>query len=214
MVNPDFLHPLLRRYCEQNSSEASDLLKNVERSTFLNTPKPTDASDFLQGRLLSLISALMRPNLIVEIGTFTAYATIALAEGLADGGKIITIESNQALSPLHKRHLCDAGLLSRVDIWYGKALDLVGMLPDKIDMLFIDAAKKEYKYYYEALLDKIKKGGLIIADNVLWKGKVLDPDGDSIALALDEFNKMVARDDRVEMFILPYRDGLSFIRKK
>jgi predicted O-methyltransferase YrrM len=208
------LDPLINRYCEKHSSQVDKSILDIERSTYLNTVKPKDASDFIQGRLLSTLSHLMTPSFIVEVGTFTGYATICLAEGLAPHGRILTIESNDKLAPLIEEHLKMSEICDKVKVVFGRALDILPSIDQMIDILYIDAAKKEYQTYFDQMIDKVRSGGLIIADNVLWKGKVLDDVKDAMATSLDSFNQYVANDDRVEAFILPYRDGLSIIRKK
>lgn len=214
MNNQHPIEPLINRYCEAHSSRSDQWIYDIQRSTHLHTVKPTDASDFIQGRLLSTLSHLMAPTFIVEIGTFTAFATVCLAEGLAPNGKILTIESNTALEELILQHLRMSGLQDKVELVFGKAAEILPSIDRDIDMVYIDAAKKEYQVYFDMVIDKLKSGGLIIADNVLWKGEVLVQDKDAMAASLDQFNKTVADDDRVEAFILPYRDGLSIIRKK
>lgn len=207
--------PLSNRYCEQMSSAYGDrILSDIERSTFLNTVKPFDASDFIQGRLLSTLSHLIQPNQIVEIGTFTAYASICLAEGLQQNGTLYTIEAKGGLVELIAEHIELASREKQINVLNGKALEILPQIEGPIDMVFIDAAKQEYVLYYDMLIDKVRGGGLIIADNVLWKGEVWADDRSKLAKALHSFNEKVSRDKRVESFILPYRDGLSIMRKK
>ena len=207
--------PLIQRYCEKMSSRSDDpILYTIERNTFLNTVKPFDASDYLQGRLLSLLSNLIRPSLIIEIGTFTAYATVCLAEGLASEGRLITIEEKKELRSLIQGHIDLCTQSNQIEVKFGKALEILHTIDVRIDLVFIDAAKKEYKEYYNLLIDKVRPGGLIIADNVLWKGEVVHSNKTNMAESLDQFNQMIAQDERVEAFILPYRDGLLMIQKK
>jgi len=173
-----------------------------------------DASDMLQGRLLSLFSHLLRPKLIIEIGTFTAYATGCLAEGLTQDGRIISIENNRTHASTIEEHLNKLGLEEVVDMRYGEAQDILKTVLDPIDLVFIDAAKHEYAAFYNLIIDQLRSGGVILADNTLWKGRVLEEEKDRMATSVHAFNKMVHEDPRVEVMILPYRDGLSIIRKK
>ncbi len=208
------IDPVLRRYCEAFSTPASESLLKVESSTHLKTTKPRDATDHIQGRLFSMLSHLVTPKCILEIGTFTAYATICLSEGLAPGGKIITIEKNERLVPLIKHHLSLSGISDVVDIKIGSALEILPQINEVIDLAFIDAQKREYADYYTLIIDKVRTGGLILVDNTIWKGKKLLSEQDHMTTAIHDFNTMIAKDPRVEVILLPYRDGVSIIRKK
>ncbi len=202
----------LRYYAERMCSLTDVALDKIAQSTFLHTVKPFDASDHIQGRLLSLFSKLLQPKLVVEIGTFTGYGTYCLAEGLDADGQVITIEHDPKRIELIEHHL--QAIENKIEIINQSAIAVIDNIQGPIDLLFIDAAKREYLSYYENLLPKMRSGGLIIADNTLWKGEVIDEDKSNIAEALDRFNSVVAADDRVEVVILPYRDGLSLIRVK
>ena len=207
------IDPILRKYCEDHSSKESELLTEIERFTHLNTVKRLDASDKIQGRLLSFISHLVRPSLIVEIGTFTAYATGCLAEGLASGGKILSIENDAKFEPMIREHLKLLNLEDKVDLIMGDALDILPKISAPIDLVFIDAAKYEYEAYFNLVIDKMPSGGIILADNILWKGRVLKMQKDKMTQAIHSFNQSIATDKRVQVVILPYRDGISLIRK-
>jgi predicted O-methyltransferase YrrM len=204
--------PKLRYYAEQRCSSTHGTLAEIAQTTFLATVKPFDASDHIQGRLMSLFSKLIQPSLIVEIGTFTGYGTYCLAEGLSADGKVITIEHDPLRIDLIQQNL--RTIADRVELINESAKKAITNIDGPIDILFIDAAKREYLNYYETLLPKMRPGGLIIADNILWKGEVARENKSTIAKALDEFNAVVAADDRVEVVVLPYRDGLSLIRVK
>lgn len=204
---------LTRRYCEALSSPDLPIMEKIQRSTHLNTPKPQDASDPIQGRLLGLLSQILSPQLILEIGTMSAYATIHLAQGLRDGGRLISIEANTDLAPLITQHLEWSQLQDRIEIQYGQALDIIPTINERIDILYMDAAKRQYRQYFDMLLHQINRGGLIIADNVLWKGEVTHSHQSTMARSLDEFNRYVRSRPEVEILILPYRDGLSIMRK-
>jgi len=205
---------LIRRYSEEHSSELPEFFNQILISTHLNTTYPDMASDQIQGRLLALLSNLLRPDLIVEVGTFTAYGTTFLAQGLSSKGKIITIEKNEDLKPLINKHLNLAGIHNKVEIKYGEALDILPQIQGSIDLAFIDANKGEYNNNYELIVKKVRSGGLIITDNTLWKGKVLEKEKNTKTNAIHNFNQMAASDSRVETLLLPYRDGLTIIRKK
>jgi len=208
------LDPILRIYCETHSSPARKELNDIERKTNLTQVKRMDASDMLQGRILSLFSHLLRPNLIVEIGTFTAYATGCLAEGLGTDGKIISIENKELHRSTILDHLGKLGITDRVEMRFGDAQPILKEITDPIDLVFIDAAKHEYADFFNLVIDKVKVGGVIIADNTLWKGRVLEEEKDRMATSVDEFNKSMLADHRVDVLVLPYRDGISIIRKK
>lgn len=208
------IDPLLRRYCEQWSTTESEELAFVEKYTHLNTVKRHDASDTLQGRIISFICHLIKPKLIVEIGTFTAYATGCLAEGLAPDGKIISIEQETLFQPLIDQNLKKLNIEDRVDMMFGNALTILPKITEPIDLIFIDGAKYEYEDYFDLTIDKLKTGGVILADNILWKGRVLKEDMDKMTSAMHHFNIKMKNDPRIEVVILPYRDGISMIRKK
>lgn len=208
------IDPLLRIYCETWSSDENPALLDLERNTNLHTVKRLDASDKIQGRLISFISHILRPKLIVEVGTFTAYATGCLAEGLANNGKIISIEHNELFREAIKENLERLGISDKVDLRIGDAKEILPDIVGPIDLLFLDAAKYEYNNYFNATIDKVRSGGVILADNTLWKGRVLEKEKDRQSQRMHEFNVKISQDDRVELFILPYRDGLTIVRKK
>ena len=159
---------------------------------------------------------MIKPMHILEIGTFTGYATLCLAEGLKDKGKLITIDINEELAPRVLRYFEASEKNKQIQFMNGNALEIIPTLYEKFDLVFIDADKKNYSWYYDLIFDKVHSGGYIIADNVLWSGKVVEnkerKDADTIAM--DEYNKKVASDNRVEAFLLPLRDGLNICRKK
>lgn len=213
MLSSDFRRNLIR-YCEDHSSDESDLLYHLRRETYLKTMAPQMLSGHLQGNLLRMISAMVRPSYVVEIGTFTGYATLCLAEGLVDNGRLITIEANPELAFIAKPAFEKSPYASRIEALQGDAKQIIDGLEGGIDLLFIDAGKKDYELYYDALFDKVRPGGFILADNVLWDGKVVSNPSDSMTKVLMQFNQKIKDDKRVEKVILPFRDGLSIIRKK
>jgi predicted O-methyltransferase YrrM len=172
-------------------------------------------SGHLQGRLLALLSTLVKPKRVLEIGTFTGYATLCLAEGLPPEGKIITIEVNEELEKRLHRYFKAAGYHPQIDLRIGNAMQVIDTLEETFDLVFIDADKKNYLHYYQKIMPKVKIGGLVIADNVLWSGKVTTPieqmDKDTQAIHL--FNDFVKNDTSVEQILLPIRDGLYLIKK-
>ncbi|MDD3771532.1 MAG: O-methyltransferase [Weeksellaceae bacterium] len=206
----------LEDYLEKHTTPQSDLLKRLEKETFQKTTQPQMLSGNYQGRFLSLISKLIQPKNILEIGTFTGYSTLCLAEGLAKDGKIITIDRNEELMYLPKKHFIESEFSKQIEVRIGNALDVLEELNEAFDLVFIDADKSNYIHYYEKALEKMNSGAVILADNVLWYGKVLREAkaNDKDTLELKAFNEMVKNDNRVEVVVLPIRDGISLIRKK
>mgnify|MGYP000969594094 CR=1 FL=1 len=212
----DILSAELEKYLDRHRTSEMDLLKKLEKETFQKTTQPQMLSGGYQGRLLSLISKMIQPKTILEIGTFTGYATLCLAEGLPKEGKIITIDRNEELMYLPKKYFAESKFAEQIETKIGNALDVLDELEENFDLVFIDADKSNYINYYEKVLGKMNSGGIILADNVLWYGKVLEEPkpNDKDTLILKEFNELVAEDVRVETIILPIRDGISLIRKK
>lgn len=204
-----------KEYLNAHSTPASEALQWLERQTHLRTNHARMLSGREQGSLLSLISALAKPSCILELGVFTGYSTICLAEGLAPGGTIHAVEINDELEDLIREGYDRAGISDKVQLHFGDAREIIPTLDCRFDLVYIDANKREYPDYYRLVIDKVATGGLILADNVLWDGKVLqDPmPQDAQTKGIAAFNDMVAADPRVEVFILPVRDGLSIIRK-
>ena len=213
----EFIDPRIDQYAETHTSPESDVLAELNRETHLKVLQPRMLSGHLQGRLLSLISKIQGPKRILEIGTYTGYSAICLAEGMGEGGTIDTIDINEELRPLVVRYLEKAGLTDVVNLHYGRASEVLNNLQGPYDLVFIDADKSNYVAYYDAVIDKVSPGGIIIADNVLWSGKVLDGTDDSAdddTRTLREYNQKVLADDRVDNVLLPIRDGLMVARKK
>lgn len=204
---------LLHDYSERVSSAPPDYLHRLERETHLKTLAPQMLSGRLQGRLLALLSRLLRPQRILEVGTFTGYSALCLAEGLATGGELHTIEGNAEVAYLARRYFADAGMSDRIHLHLGDAVQLIPSLPGEFDLVFLDANKREYPRYYELVIERLRPGGLLLADNVLWSGKVLQPEADEDAAILDRFNRQLQSDSRLETLLLPVRDGLSISRK-
>jgi len=206
----------LENYLDQHYTPESDLFKNLESETFQKTTQPQMLSGGYQGRLLSLVSKIVKPKKILEIGMFTGYSTLCLVEGLESEGKIITIDRNEELLYLVKKYFEQSDYSNQIEIKIGNGLEVMDQLDlSEFDLFFIDADKSNYINYYEKIVKSAKSGAVILADNVLWYGKVLEETrgNDTDTAVLKEFNEMVSKDNRVEMLILPIRDGISLIRK-
>ena len=202
------------RYCEQHSTPADLVLYELERETYLKTLAPQMMSGKLQGQLLRFLSQMIRPQSILEIGTFTGYASICLAQGLSDKGILHTIEANPEYAYFGKKYFPKAGLTDQIIAHIGRAEKVIPKLPIQFDLAFIDAGKNDYASHYDLVFDKIRAGGYILADNVLWSGKVVQKEKDADTAVIRAFNEKVRQDDRVEKVMLPIRDGLFIIRKK
>lgn len=203
-------------YCEQWSAPPDTVLYELERETHLKTLAPQMLSGALQGQLLRLLSQLKRPSSVLEIGTFTGYATLCLVQGLAKGGRVRTIEANPELEYLIRKYLKKAGVEDRVELYIGDAMQVIPELPGTFDLVFIDAGKQYYQDYYGLIIDRVEPGGLIIADNVLWSGKVATElrETDADTQKLHAFNVSLQEDERVDNLLLPVRDGLLVARKR
>ena len=200
------------QYCNDHSSPQSSLLQEIERKTHLFTIAPQMLSGHIQGRLLSMISSLKCPNQILEIGTFTGYGTLCLAEGLDQQGELHTIEINEEIIDFTQKFINQSPYANQIHFHCGDALDLIPKMNKKWDLVFIDAGKVDYPMYYELLVPLMNKNGIMIADNVLWSGKVLKNSTNPETVALQEFNKIVTQDPRTENFMLPIRDGLMVVK--
>ena len=205
-------------YIEQHSSPESDALKQIVHTTHIEMINPRMMSGHIQGRVLSMFSQMIRPQRILELGTFTAYSTLCLAEGLADDGMLVTLEHNDELEDMILRNLALSPLGEKVQLVIGDAMEwLAAQSSDWLyDLVFIDADKREYSAYLDAVLPLVRPGGWILADNTLWDGHIIEEayDKDKQTLALRAFNDKVAQDERLDKVILPLRDGLTIIRKK
>ena len=214
----------LSEYIEQHSSPESDVRQKITRSTHLEVINPRMSSGHVQGRVLSMISQMIHPERILELGTFTGYSALCLAEGLTDNGTLITIEHNDEMEDAIRRNLALSPLGEKIELVIGDAKEELRRLGERreakgtvlFDLAFIDADKKEYSDYLDLVLPLMRPGGWILADNTLWDGHIIDPayDKDKQTLALRAFNDKVAADNRLEKVILPLRDGLTIIRLK
>jgi predicted O-methyltransferase YrrM len=213
----DFIPPDLAQYAEAHTSPEPEVLRQLNRETHAKVLSPRMLSGHLQGRVLALLSHLLKPLRVLEIGTYTGYSALCLAEGLAEGGKVITLDVNEELERMVRNYVQKAGMADRVDFRIGRAADLIPLLVETFDLVFIDADKANYGLYYDLVFDKVRPGGIIVADNVLWSGKVVQPEAvkkDKELRAILAFNARIQKDDRVENILLPLRDGLMVVRKK
>jgi len=206
----------LQGYLELHTDTEIDLLKSIDRDTHLHVMLPRMLSGHYQGRVLSMLSKLKSPSSILEIGTYTGYSALCLAEGLPQDGKLISIDINEELESKILFHWSKSVFANQMQLMIGNALELIPTIESQsFDLVFIDADKKNYTAYYDLVIDRVSSGGLILADNVLWSGKVLDEKAqDKDTLAMKSFNDYVSSDTRVEKVILPIRDGIFMIRKK
>jgi len=207
--------PEIYNYAEAHSSPESDVLKKLNRETNVKVHFPRMLSGHIQGNLLKMISCMLRPKRILEIGTYTGYSSICLSEGLTENGILHTIEINPEHEDMIRKYYSEAGLSEKINLHIGNALDIIPTINGQFDLIFIDADKENYLNYFHLVFNKVRKSGFILADNVLWNGKVLEDSlpSDTETRAIKEFNEFIQKDKRVENLLLPFRDGLMIIRK-
>ena len=212
----DFLPPEIENYISHYTSPEPELLNQLNRETWEKVLIPRMLSGHIQGRALSMFSQMIQPKNILEIGTYTGYSAICLAEGIQSQGKLHTIDINEELEPIVNRYIEKAHFRNTIINHIGNAIDIIPTLQEKFDMVFIDADKTNYSNYYDLVFDKVNNGGYIIADNVLWSGKVTQPkkDLDEDTLALIAYSEKVTNDNKVENVLFPIRDGLMIAKKK
>ena len=211
----DILPHDLQLYLEDHCDAEPPELQKINRETYLKVLQPHMLSGHYQGRLLSMLSKMMQPRLILEIGTFTGYSTICLAEGLTDDGIIHTIEVNREMEEMLNQHFKSTNVDKKVRLHLGAAARIIVEIEEEnFDLVFIDADKRNNLLYFQLVFEKVRSGGLIIIDNVLWKGRVYGGEGDTDTRLIRELNDHIAGDTRVEKLILPVRDGVMLIRKK
>jgi caffeoyl-CoA O-methyltransferase len=212
----EFIAQDLLDYCEKHTSEEDPLLQHIQRETFAKVLMPRMLSGHLQGKTLEMLVKLLNPKTILEIGTYTGYSGICMARGLGEKGKLITLDVNDEIEAMVRGFFEKSGLANKIEYHIGNALDIIPTLKGNFDMVFIDADKTNYINYYNLIVDRVNPGGIILADNVLWSGKVLVEEGKKIdkdtKIILD-YNRMVQEDSRVENVLLPIRDGLMLARK-
>jgi predicted O-methyltransferase YrrM len=204
----------LTEYAEQHTSEESDLLQEHRRECYEHYEDSSMLSGFYQGRVLAMLSKMVHPRVVLEIGTYLGYSALCFAEGLADGGKVITLDVNEETNKVARSFAAKTPYADRIDFRLGPATEIIPTLNETFDLVFIDADKPNYSNYYRLVFDKVRPGGFIIADNVLWSGKVLEAEKDENTQALHDFNEMVLGDKRVSNVLLPIRDGLMVVRKE
>lgn len=210
----EFLPEDLQKYVEDHSEPESDLLQQINRETHLHVLKPRMLSGHLQGRVLSMLSHMIRPKNILEIGTYTGYAALCIAEGMQANGRLTTIDNNEELSLRTKEYFTQSDFADQIEMLVGNGLDIIPTLNEKWDLVFIDADKENYANYFDQVIDQVNTGGFIIADNVLWSGKVFDPSKkDKDTEAIRAFNQKMHTDSRVQNVLFPIRDGLMILRK-
>jgi predicted O-methyltransferase YrrM len=205
--------PAMQKYAEAHTTSESNLLSRLNRDTHANVLLPRMLSGHLQGRLLAMISKMVQPKRVLEIGTYTGYSAICLSEGLTPDGKLITIDVNNELEHRVRQVFEEGGVADRIDFRIGNALSIIPQLDEVFDLVFIDADKVNYCRYFDLVIDKLRPGGIILADNVLWSGKVLAERPDKDTRGILEFNTRIHDDLRVENVLLPLRDGIFVIRK-
>lgn len=208
--------PGIEKYAHQYSSPELPVLDRLSRATHLRTHQPQMLSGHLQGAFLQMISHMVKPDAILEIGTFTGYSAICLAQGLRPGGKLITIDCNPEMEDFAKPYFGEAGLADKIEMLVGDATGIIQSLAGPFDMVFIDADKESYVSYFEMIFPKVKSGGYILADNTLWYGRVIRPgaDADRETAGIVRFNQFVQQHSGIEHMLLPLRDGIMIVRKK
>lgn len=207
--------PEMGRYLEENTSAEPEILRRLRRETYQKTTQPHMISGYTQGRFLSIMSHMLQPKNILEIGTFTGYATLCLAEGLAEDGKIYTLDKNEDLAYLPKKYFAESEFSEKINFVLGDAKEELQKMDVIFDLVFIDADKESYLTYIDMIKPKLRKGGIILIDNVLWYGNVIDDKAkDKATIQIKNVNKVVTEDPDFENVILPLRDGVHLIRKK
>ena len=212
----NFLPKEIEQYALNHSQSEPKLLQELSKETWQKIMVPRMLSGHFQGRVLSIISKLIQPKTILEIGTYTGYSALCLAEGLKQNGTLHTIDHNEELAGFQKKYFQKSDYKNNIKQYLGNALDIIKTIDKKFDLVFIDADKVNYSNYFHAIIDKMNKGGVILSDNVLWSGKVIEkPNSKDIdTIALVEYNKLLKNDKRIETVLLPIRDGLTISRVK
>ena len=206
---------LLDQYITDHISPEEDYLRELDRETHLKVLRSRMLSGHLQGQILSMISCMIKPRCILEIGTFTGYSALCLAKGLTEGGLLHTIEIDDELESIAQKYFLKSGMADRIIQHIGDAREIIPTINQPFDLVFIDADKREYCDYYNLVFDRVKVGGYILADNILWDGKVVNPDAanEEQTRGILDFNKLVQNDPRVKNVILPIRDGIMVVEK-
>lgn len=203
----------IEKYIMEYSSAETKNLADLNRETFVKAMMPQMLSGQVQGKFLEFISRMINPEYILEIGTYTGYSAICLAKGLRSAGKLITIDINEELTPMVKKYITLEKLEDKIEVLTGNAIQIIPTLTQQFDLVFIDADKNNYANYFDLVIEKVRPGGWILADNVLWSGKIISQNMDKDTLAIDSYNKKIQQDPRVENVIISIRDGISIARK-
>jgi predicted O-methyltransferase YrrM len=209
----EFIDEKIQQYAETFTTQENEILKQLNRDTHAKILMPRMLSGHLQGQLLSTISCMIQPEKILEIGTYTGYSAICLAKGLKSNGILYTIDINEELETFVSEYFEKANLKNKIQYHIGNAIEIIPQLNETFDLVFIDADKENYCNYFDLVIDKVKSGGFILADNVLWSGKVLEDKKDKDTLAIHQYNQKIMLDTRVENILLPVRDGIMIARK-
>ena len=211
----EFITQELDQYCCSHTADENELLKRINRETHLEVLQPRMLSGHFQGRVLSMLSKMIQPKRILEIGTYTGYSALCLAEGLTENGRLITVDVNPELEEMVDKYIQKSPFKNQIQQIIGNGMDVIPTLNEEFDIVFIDADKRNYAAYYDLVFDKVRKGGYIISDNVLWSGKVVNEyeKSDLDTKILKDFNAQLHNDPRVENVLLPIRDGLMIVRK-
>jgi predicted O-methyltransferase YrrM len=210
------ISPEIEKYIEEHTTPEGEVLHELYRQTNLRTFYPRMLSGRVQGKFLEMICRMLQPEKVLEVGTFTGYSAIAMAQGISDNGIVYTIEVNAEMESFIREYVAKSGMERKIKLLMGDALKIIPEMNEIFDLVFIDADKEQYVAYYELVIKKLRTGGFILADNVLWSGKVLEDDrlSDKETKGVKAFNEHVKNDDRVEQVMLSVRDGLILIRKK
>lgn len=209
----EFIHPDIQHYAERHTSAESNLLQQINRDTHAQVLRPRMLSGHLQGRWLAMVSQMVRPSNVLEIGTYTGYSALCLAEGLLPEGKLITLDINEELEDKVRGYFNASDYAAQIDYRIGDARKIIPTLTETFDLVFIDADKESYSLYYDLVIGKLRPGGFILVDNVLWSGKVVEVKQDKDTRNMIEFNRKIQDDHRIENVLLPIRDGIMMIRK-
>lgn len=214
-VITEFIHPDIDRYSEEHTSPETDMMAQLNRWTHVKMARPRMLSGAYQGKLLEILSAMVQPSNVLEIGAYVGYSAICLAKGLQPNGKLHTIEVDEELEDIILKAVGDAGLSDKIELHIGNALEILPTLNQMFDLVFIDADKINYKNYYDMVIPMVRQGGIVVLDNILWSGKVVypQPKGDKETAVLKELNDYIQSDPRVENILLPIRDGLMICIK-
>lgn len=214
-VITEFIHPDIDRYSEDHTSPETDMMAQLNRWTHVKMARPRMLSGAYQGKLLEILSAMVQPSNVLEIGAYVGYSAICLAKGLQPNGKLHTVEVDEELEDIILKAVGDAGLSDKIELHIGNALEILPTLNQMFDLVFIDADKINYKNYYDMVIPMVRQGGIVVLDNILWSGKVVypQPKGDKETAVLKELNDYIQSDPRVENILLPIRDGLMICIK-